>query len=81
MLVPVTCLTCGCPIGDKDDLFQHLRAERVREVLKKRGTAAAAAAVDRGLQIDCSDILDLLGIPHDCCRAHLVTAMKFSDLY
>jgi DNA-directed RNA polymerase subunit N (RpoN/RPB10) len=81
MLVPILCLTCGCPIGDKEDIFRHLRAERVRSILKERGTTATQAAVDGGLQIDCEDILDLLGIVHDCCRGHLVSAMVFSDYY
>ena len=81
MLVPILCFTCGCPIGDKEDIFRYLRAERVREVLKERGTIATQAAVDAGLQISCEDILDKLGIPEDCCRAHLISAMVFSDYY
>ena len=81
MLVPILCLTCGCPIGDKEDLFRHMRAERVRAALKARGTTATQAAIDPDLQIDCSDILELLGVAHDCCRAHLVSAMVFSDYY
>jgi DNA-directed RNA polymerase subunit N (RpoN/RPB10) len=81
MLVPILCFSCGCPIGDKEDLFRFMRAARVREVLKERGTAATRAAVDGGLQIDCEDILDLLGVANDCCRGHLVTAMVFPDYY
>jgi DNA-directed RNA polymerase subunit N (RpoN/RPB10) len=81
MLVPILCLTCGCPIGDKEDLFRHARAARVKAVLASRKTTATQAAVDAGLQIDCSDILDRLGIREDCCRAHLTSAMIFLDYY
>ena len=81
MLVPILCFTCGCPIGDKEDLFRHLRAEKVREILKDRKTVATQAMIDAGLQIDCSDILDRLGIVYDCCRAHLISAMIYSDYY
>ena len=81
MLVPVTCFTCGGPVGDVEDLFRHMRAAHVREVLAARGTAATHAAADAGLQIDCSDILDSLGITADCCRKVLVTAMDFADYY
>jgi len=81
MLVPVQCLTCGCPIGDVEDLFRHMRAERVRKILAERGTTATQAAADAGLQIDCSDILQVLGIVNDCCRAHLTSTMNFLDYY
>lgn len=81
MLVPVLCFTCGYPVGDVEDLFHHMRAARVRAVLAERGTVAAQAATDAGLQIDCGDILDRLGVEHDCCRMTLVTAMIYTDLY
>jgi DNA-directed RNA polymerase subunit N (RpoN/RPB10) len=58
-----------------------MRAKRVSQVLQARKTAASQAAIDAGLQIDCSDILDLLGIKEDCCRGHLVSAMEFFDYY
>lgn len=81
MLTPVLCFTCGLPVDDRGDLFRHMRAERVREELGKRGTAATQAAVDAGLQIDCSDILDDLGVRFICCRKTLITAMQFQDYY
>jgi DNA-directed RNA polymerase subunit N (RpoN/RPB10) len=81
MLTPIVCLTCGCPIGDIEDLFRHMRAARVRELLGERGTDVSQAAIDVGLQLDCSDILELLGVRNDCCRAHLVSAMIFDDYY
>ena len=81
MLVPILCMTCGCPIGDREDLFLHMRAERVRKILKERGTIPTQAAIDVGLQLDCRDILELLGITEDCCKMHLTSAMIFSDYY
>jgi DNA-directed RNA polymerase subunit N (RpoN/RPB10) len=81
MLVPIQCFSCGLPIGDRADLFRTMREKRVRQILQKRGTIAPQAAIDVGLQVDCSDILDLLGVVEDCCRLHLVSAMEFSDVY
>ena len=81
MLVPVLCFTCGCPTGDVDCIFRHLRAARVRTILGERGTTATQAAIDAGLQIDCSEDLTRLGITNDCCRKVLSTAMIFSDYY
>jgi DNA-directed RNA polymerase subunit N (RpoN/RPB10) len=81
MLTPVTCFTCGIPIGDKEDLFRLLRARRVREVLAKTGTSARLAVADSSLQVDCSDIMDRLCVKRDCCRMHLATAMVFSDYF
>lgn len=30
MLIPVVCFTCGCPLGDKEDIFNHLKEENKR---------------------------------------------------
>jgi len=81
MLTPVLCFTCGCPVGDVEDLFRHMRTALVRETLAERGTTATQAAADAGLRIDVRDILERLGIVNDCCRKSLVTAMIFADNY
>jgi DNA-directed RNA polymerase subunit N (RpoN/RPB10) len=81
MLTPIICFDCGLSVGDKEDLFRHMRAERVKEALASHGTIAAQAAADAGLQIDCKDILDLLDVHMDCCRARLVSALIFTDLH
>jgi DNA-directed RNA polymerase subunit N (RpoN/RPB10) len=31
MLIPVLCFTCGCPIGDKEDIFNYLKKETKRK--------------------------------------------------
>lgn len=81
MLCPIQCTTCGCPVGDKEALFRHMRAERVREIFAERGTAPAQAMTDAGLQIDCRDIFELLGIGPDCCRMTLAASMVFEDYH
>ena len=81
MLLVIVCFSCGCPVGDKADLYRHMRAARVREVLAARGTIPTQAAADAGLQIPCGDILDALGIVNDCCRKCFTTAMVYSDHY
>lgn len=69
MLIPIVCFTCGCPIGDKEDLFNALKAKKIKE--KKNPDD----------DIDCSDILDLLDIKNDCCRMHFISSMLFTDYY
>lgn len=81
MLIPIVCLTCGFPLGDVEDLYLAMKTERVRETLRARNTDAAFALVDPGLQIDCADILDLLGVTNRCCRGCLISSMRFEDLY
>jgi DNA-directed RNA polymerase subunit N (RpoN/RPB10) len=81
MLVPVLCFTCGCPVGDVEDIFREMRISKVRAILDERGTTATQAAADAGLQIDCSDILKQLGIEFDCCRKTIISAMIFTDYY
>jgi DNA-directed RNA polymerase subunit N (RpoN/RPB10) len=81
MLVPVLCFTCGCAVGDVAPLFRHMRAARARAILAERGTTATRAGADAGLRVDCGDILDRLGVDHDCCRKTLITAMVFTDYY
>ncbi len=79
MLVPIVCITCGCPIGDVADLYRVLRAKRVKEVLAKTSRTPFHASGD--LQIDCTDIFDRLKIRSPCCRTHLTTSMVFTDYY
>ena len=81
MYVPPVCFTCGCPIGHVEDLFRIMRIKRVKKILDDRGTITTQAAIDVGLQIDCSDILDRLFIHNYCCRTHLISSMRFSDYY
>lgn len=80
MMCPVVCFSCGLPI-EVEDLFKHLRADRVKTILSERNTTATQATSDAGLQIDCSDILDKLKINYDCCRKTIISAMDFTDYY
>lgn len=83
MLIPVRCITCGYPIGRVAALFRQIRAKRVAEQLKGRMVIPTQTMIDAHLQIDMSDVFDLLGISKDpdCCRVHLATAMDFRDYY
>lgn len=81
MLTPVTCQTCGIPVGDVEDLFRVMRAALAHAMLEKQGTTPTQAAADPGLQIACGEIFDRLEIRGDCCRKTLNTAMIFSDHY
>ena len=68
-------------MGDKEDLFLSMRANKAMAILAERGTVVSQAAVDVGLQIECGDILDELGVYEDCCRKTMLTAMCFLDFY
>jgi len=69
MLIPIVCFTCGCPIGDKEDLFNYLKAKKIKEKKKPND------------DVDCSDILKLLDIKNDCCKMHFISSMLFTDYY
>ncbi|NBQ70675.1 MAG: hypothetical protein EBU46_18310 [Nitrosomonadaceae bacterium] len=81
MLVPVRCMTCGCPVGDVAPVFARLRTRRAREVLGERGALPTQAMIDAELSVPCGDILDRLKVTADCCRKTLMTSMVFSDYY
>lgn len=71
MLIPIVCFTCGCPIGDKEDLFNYLKEQKIKENPES----------DKSDDLDCSDILTKLDIKNDCCRMHFISSMTFSDYY
>jgi DNA-directed RNA polymerase subunit N (RpoN/RPB10) len=77
MFCPVLCFSCGRSVGHVHAIFVSMRAKIVRQTLGERATAPGMAAVDPGLQVDCSKIFDKLGINHDCCRKTLATNMDF----
>lgn len=69
MLIPIVCFTCGCSIGDKEDLYNHLKKEKIKE--KKQPDD----------DVDCSKILEMLDISNDCCKMHFISNMKITDYY
>ena len=70
MLVPILCFTCGLPLSDKEDIYNHLKAEKIKSIDNVESD-----------DIDCVDILEKLDIMNDCCRMHFITAMIFTDYY
>ena len=74
MLIPIVCFTCGCPIGDKEDLFNYLKVEKIQSQKDK-------LQILNNNELDCSDILDKLDIVNDCCRMHFISSMLFTDYY
>lgn len=81
MLQLVICTTCGLPIGDVAPLYQEMKNDIVRKLLEERGTAPTQAAIDAGLQVDCTEIYELLHIKNGCCRMRLASCMLFNDAY
>ncbi len=69
MLIPIICFTCGCPIGDKEDIFNYMKIERIKQNKNINDN------------IDCSDILELLDINNDCCKMHFISSMIVTDYY
>jgi DNA-directed RNA polymerase subunit N (RpoN/RPB10) len=68
MLIPILCFTCGCPLGDKEDLYNYLKKERINKTKE-------------GDDLDCLDILHLLDIVNDCCKMHFISSMLITDYY
>lgn len=73
------CTSCGLPIGDVAGLFQAARAALVAASLEAEDVAPAFAPV-AGLQIECGQILDGLGVTELCCRVHLMSGMEFHEI-
>lgn len=71
MLVPILCFTCGLPLADKEDLYVHLKAEKIKKMTNYHPN----------MDLDCSDILEQLDIVNDCCKMHFITGMIFTDYY
>lgn len=71
MLVPILCFTCGLPLGDKEDLFNELKAEKIKKIEN----------YTKDIELDCSDILKLLDITNDCCKMHMISALILTDYY
>jgi len=69
MLIPIICFTCGCSLGDKEDLFNYFKSEKIKKMS------------DPDDDFDCNDILELLDITNDCCKMHFITSIKFVDYY
>lgn len=81
MLGYIVCPSCGCPLGDKADIFNEMYKDMVNKILKERNTNIMQADIDSGLQIPCGEILDQLDIKKICCRTHMITPEIFSRYY
>jgi DNA-directed RNA polymerase subunit N (RpoN/RPB10) len=77
MLIPVVCLTCGLPIGDKAQAFSAMREKKTNKALEKAGVQASFASI-ANVQINLEDIFKALQVRNDCCRAHLSMAMEIA---
>lgn len=82
MLTPITCFTCGLPLGDIAPVYTYIRQKRMAERYGKPGSSAPTQmAIDPSLTENImGDVLDALKVTK-CCRTHLVTAMIFSEHY
>jgi DNA-directed RNA polymerase subunit N (RpoN/RPB10) len=74
--IPIVCPTCGLPLGDRGELFDVLRNEKIEKIVKSEGILADLVPLKDGLQIDCIDILNILKIDKDCCRMYTISAIK-----
>jgi DNA-directed RNA polymerase subunit N (RpoN/RPB10) len=86
MLVPIQCMSCGCAIGDKEDLFRHMVGEMSLPIHRFQDDRPPTIPGQAEPIVDPEStgrdaIFELLGIYHDCCRTHLISAMIFTDYY
>jgi DNA-directed RNA polymerase subunit N (RpoN/RPB10) len=68
MLIPILCFTCGLPLADKEDLYNYLKLEQIKNDTNND-------------MYDFQEILEKLDIVNDCCKMHFISAMQFSDYY
>ena len=82
MYVPISCLTCGAPIGDLEDIYRAIYTKKAKDKLKQYGATPTKIAINSSLQVDCTKELKIL-LPDEsyCCIAHLTTSCRFSDKY
>ena len=85
MLALVVCITCGCDFS-RAPLYWIMRNARAAESAAAAAdagpewTPAAAAELAEADMAYNRWLLDQLHFTYDCCRAHLVTTMNFSEL-
>jgi DNA-directed RNA polymerase subunit N (RpoN/RPB10) len=79
MITPPNCTSCGHPIGDVAPIFWHVQAEELKKELSKSKTAPGRAVENFALTTVNAELLTKLGIKHDCCRMHLISAMRLPN--
>jgi len=81
MITPIRCFTCGMPLDDKAELYQHFKRQKNAEMVKKLGIVEKSLDLDPRVNVKMEDILDKLQIKKCCCRTHLATVMHLADFY
>ena len=78
----ITCY-CGRPIGDIDDLFLELRRFVCYNYLTENNieTLPDMLPSDERLQVDLNEVFDALHLDTECCRARIMSQIKFTELY
>ncbi len=81
MRVPVLCVTCGAPLGDKEIVFVAMQAEATAAALLRAATSPEGAPYDADYEVRVGGILDDLRVEAICCRTALMTSRVFEDIY
>ena len=75
------CISCNSSIGDVAAVFDLIRHDTVQAAMREHGVTAANLPIDPAVDIELRAALDDLCVFNECCRTHLLSAMKFIDYY
>lgn len=81
MYTYVVCL-CGFCIGQYTDLYQAMKADKLREVLGNDDSIdPKMVPISLAGQVALNEIFEALNINHACCRARLLSQVEIRELY
>lgn len=82
MYPPITC-TCGASIGDKYQAYELIRTKAYAEHFKKTGVKVNPNSIPYSQDIDISmrHAFTQLKIKLPCCKARIMTAVRFESVY
>ena len=82
-MYPFILCFCGRAIGDIYDLFCVLRAAKYAAKYAELGIDIDPTAIPivETIQVDLSDIFEILNLHMDCCRNHIQTQVEFKSIY
>ena len=78
----IICPSCGKDIGSLNPAFVYLTKIKKEKIIEKRYKDLDPHNYDITIDVtDYKDILDFLNISHICCRSHMLSTARLSDLY
>lgn len=82
-MYPYIVCFCGRSLGDLHDIFKAMKNAKYAEVYGNLDYEIdpSVLAITESIQIDLSDIFEMLNLHMDCCKTRINTQVEFKDLY